>query len=94
MCPYDYYDYEYILYIFFCKATKVLMQPDIPLVDTTQQRNSEKQVAVIMNTTISKLVGEVYLKLSKVKSLYNEQVSTGCVWGEGGGGVSVLQSAQ
>lgn len=83
-----------IFCLFFCKATKVLMQPDIPLVDTTQQRNSEKQVAVIMNTTISKLVGEVYLKLSKVKSLYNEQVSTGCVWGEGGGGVSVLQSAQ
>lgn len=34
-----------------------------------------------MNTTISKLVGEVYLKLSKVKSLYNEQISTGCVGG-------------
>lgn len=67
------------------------MQPGIPLVDTTQQRNSEKRVAVIMNTTISKLVGEVYLKLSKVKSLYNEQISTGCVCGRGGG-VYVLQS--
>lgn len=48
-----------------------------PLLDTTQERKSKQVKAVIMNTTISSLVGEVYQKLSKVKSSYNEWIFTG-----------------
>lgn len=53
------------------------MQPDIHSETRHKRERSEKQVeAVIMNTTISRLIGEVYQKLSKVKSLYNERIFT------------------
>lgn len=53
------------------------MQPDIHSETRHKREKSEKQVeAVIMNTTISRLIGEVYQKLSKVKSLYNERIFT------------------
>lgn len=53
------------------------MQPDIHSETRHKRERSEKQVeAVIMNTTISRLIGEVYQKLLKVKSLYNERIFT------------------